>query len=104
VRFLVDAQLPARLARFLAGAGHDAIHTRDLPDGNRTTDVQIARRADADGRIVVTKDRDFRDGHSRSSRRVLLRYPQELSVAGCEAPLRRGFRFVSPRRTSRPAS
>jgi len=63
VRFLVDAQLPARLARFLADAGHDTLHTTDLPDGNRTTDAEIATLAEAQDRVVVTKDRDFRDGH-----------------------------------------
>jgi predicted nuclease of predicted toxin-antitoxin system len=63
VKFLVDAQLPARLATFLSEAGHDAVHTTQLPDGNRTTDATIAKLADRDDRIVVTKDRDFRDGH-----------------------------------------
>jgi predicted nuclease of predicted toxin-antitoxin system len=74
VRFLVDAQLPARLAAFLADAGHDALHTTQLPDGNRTTDAAIAAAADEDGRVVVTKDRDFRDGHvlSGSPRRLLV--------------------------------
>ncbi len=60
VRFLVDAQLPARLASRLAELGHDVVHTSSLPDGNRTTDQQIAGLADRDGRIVVTKDADFR--------------------------------------------
>lgn len=74
MRFLVDAQLPARLARALTDAGHDALHTTDLPDGNRTTDAQIAVLADQDGRVVVTKNRDFRDGHllSGSPRRLLV--------------------------------
>ncbi|MGH3568170.1 MAG: DUF5615 family PIN-like protein [Pseudonocardia sp.] len=63
MRFLVDAQLPARLARFLVDAGHDALHTTQLPDGNRTTDSRIGELADADDRVVVTKDRDFRDSH-----------------------------------------
>jgi predicted nuclease of predicted toxin-antitoxin system len=63
VKFLVDAQLPARLAAFLSGAGHDALHTRELLDGNRSTDSQIAQRADVDERVVVTKDRDFRETH-----------------------------------------
>jgi predicted nuclease of predicted toxin-antitoxin system len=74
VKLLIDAQLPARLAQCLNGAGHDAIHTTDLPDGNRSTDSQVARRADADGRVVVTKDQDFRDGHllSRSPRQLLI--------------------------------
>lgn len=63
MKFLVDAQLPARLARFLVDAGHDALHTSALPDGNRTSDSEINRFADDTGRIVVTKDRDFRDSH-----------------------------------------
>lgn len=63
MKLLVDAQLPVRLARHLAAAGHDVVHTMDLPDGNRTPDGEIARRADAEGRVVVSKDRDFRDGH-----------------------------------------
>jgi predicted nuclease of predicted toxin-antitoxin system len=63
VKFLIDAQLPARLARFLQDAGHDAIHTSALPAGNHTTDARIAEIADGESRVVVTKDRDFRDGH-----------------------------------------
>jgi len=31
MKFLVDSQLPVRLARFLQGVGYDTIHTRDLP-------------------------------------------------------------------------
>ena len=74
MKFLVDAQLPARLATFLAEAGHDTVHTTQLPDGNRTTDAAIAKLADRDDRIVVTKDRDFRDGHllGGSPRRLLV--------------------------------
>ena len=34
MKFLVDAQLPRRLCAVLAGRGHDAIHTLDLPDSN----------------------------------------------------------------------
>ncbi len=70
MKFLVDAQLPARLAEFLSRVGHDALHTSELPDGNRSTDSQIARRADADGRVVVTKDRDFRETHLLTDRRA----------------------------------
>jgi predicted nuclease of predicted toxin-antitoxin system len=74
VKFLVDAQLPARLADHLTAAGHDSIHTTSLPDANRTTDSEIARIADADGRIVVSKDRDFRDSH------LLQGTPQSLLI------------------------
>lgn len=74
MRFLVDAQLPVRLARQLARSGHDTRHTSELPDGNRTSDAEITRVADAEDRVVVTKDRDFRTGHlvHASPRRVLL--------------------------------
>jgi predicted nuclease of predicted toxin-antitoxin system len=74
VKFLVDAQLPAGLARFLNDTGCDALHTSELPDGNRTTDARIAEVADGEDRVVVTKDRDFRDGHllSSSPRRLLV--------------------------------
>jgi hypothetical protein len=34
MKFLVDAQLPRRLIPRLQEAGHEAIHTLDLPLGN----------------------------------------------------------------------
>jgi predicted nuclease of predicted toxin-antitoxin system len=68
VKFLVDAQLPTRVTALLTAAGHDAIHTSDLPNGNRSTDREIAERADADGRVVVSKDADFRDSHLLTGR------------------------------------
>jgi predicted nuclease of predicted toxin-antitoxin system len=37
VKFLVDAQLPWRLAVFLSDAGHDVVHTRELVEGKRTS-------------------------------------------------------------------
>lgn len=59
MKFIVDAQLPRRLARELAAAGHDARHTLDLPLGNRTPDGDIAALAAGENRVVITKDRDF---------------------------------------------
>ena len=41
MNFLVDAQLPRRMTAWLTAAGCDAMHTLDLPVGNRTTDEQI---------------------------------------------------------------
>lgn len=58
MNFLVDAQLPRRLAQLLTAAGHDAVHTRDLPDGNRTTDSAL-RAICRQQRILGTKDADF---------------------------------------------
>jgi len=59
VNWLIDAQLPARLARLLAARGEDTIHTTDLPEANRTPDATIVAVAVRDDRIVVTKDADF---------------------------------------------
>lgn len=74
MRFLIDAQLPLRLSDLLADAGHDSIHTSGLPDGNRTGDRQLAEIADSENRVVVTKDRDFRDSH------LLQNLPRQLLV------------------------
>ena len=59
MKFLVDVQLPRRFCYWLCEAGHEAIHTLDMPLGNRTPDCDVIARADAEGRIVVTKDDDF---------------------------------------------
>lgn len=59
MKFLIDAQLPNRLATWLSEAGYDARHTLDLPLGNRTPDEEVIACAMLQGRIVVTKDDDF---------------------------------------------
>jgi predicted nuclease of predicted toxin-antitoxin system len=68
MRLLIDAQLPMRLASALADLGHDVVHTSQLPLGNRTPDIEVARVADDEARVVVTKDRDFVDSHILSAR------------------------------------
>lgn len=59
MRFLVDAQLPIRMAQWLNHAGHDTRHTLELPLGNRTPDVDVVAIAVHESRVVVTKDDDF---------------------------------------------
>ncbi len=59
MKFLIDAQLPRRLATWLSAQGHDALHTLDMPSANRTQDAEIIAFAMQDDRIVVTKDDDF---------------------------------------------
>jgi predicted nuclease of predicted toxin-antitoxin system len=59
MKFLVDAQLPRRLISRLQEAGHEAIHTFDLPLGNRTPDSVINELSIREGYIVITKDADF---------------------------------------------
>lgn len=60
------------LKNWLVNRGHDAVHTRDLPDKNLTDDMEIIRIADFENRIVVSKDSDFQKLH------ILLGRPQML--------------------------
>jgi len=59
MKFLVDAQLPLRLARLLSELGYDTLHTRDLPQQNATPDLDINTLSISQQRIVITKDTDF---------------------------------------------
>src|SRR5712692_7920827 len=59
MKFMIDAQLPRRLAAQFRQAGLEAIHTLDLPDGNRTLDRVINELSIKEQYIVVTKDSDF---------------------------------------------
>ena len=88
MRFLIDAQLPRRMADWLKRAGHDAVHTLDLPDGNRTTDAGIAAFAEYEDRVVVTKDADFVDRHLLNGRpgKLLLVSTGNISNAGLKRP------------------
>ena len=61
MNFLLDAQLPRRLAFFLRERGYDVVHTLDLPRANRTTDQEINDLSARELRVVVTKDSDFVD-------------------------------------------
>ena len=61
MKFLVDAQLPRRLARVLQSAGCDTIDTKDLPRRNATPDSEINLLSIQESRIVITKYRDFID-------------------------------------------
>ena len=58
MRFLVDAQLPPALARWLADRGHDAEHVID--HRLETTDDRVIWDfAQAQDAVIVTKDEDF---------------------------------------------
>jgi predicted nuclease of predicted toxin-antitoxin system len=59
MRFLVDAHLPRRLVSRLRESGFEAIHTLDLPLGNRTPDSLINELSIRKQYIVITKDADF---------------------------------------------
>lgn len=64
MKFIVDAQLPKSLARFLSARGFDAIHTLDLPTRNATTDLEINRISLVEDRVVISKDADFYDRYT----------------------------------------
>ena len=87
MKFLVDAQLPRRLALLLIHLGHDAIHTLDLPQKNSTTDEAIIAFAITEERVVVTKDSDFVDSFlvARRPRQLLLISTGNISNAELEA-------------------
>ena len=59
MKFLIDAHLPKSLSDFLQLKGHDSIHTIELLDGNRTSDLTILDISKKENRIVISKDSDF---------------------------------------------
>ena len=58
MRFLVDAQLPPTLARFLATEGHEAVAVRDV-NLQDAEDAVLWEYASRQGLVVITKDEDF---------------------------------------------
>lgn len=93
MKFLVDAQLPRRIARRLGELGYDAVHTLELPAANRTPDAEITATAETENRIVVTKDADF--VHSF----VLYRRPPKLLLISTgTSPTHNWRRCCSPAR------
>lgn len=58
MRFLVDAQLPPALARWLVEQGHEASHVMDRGLGE-ASDSRVWEAATSLGSVIVTKDEDF---------------------------------------------
>lgn len=66
MRFLVDAQLPPALARWLCEQGHEAQHVEDV--GLRDAeDGSIWEYALTVETVIVTKDEDFAERAARDS-------------------------------------
>jgi predicted nuclease of predicted toxin-antitoxin system len=63
VKFLIDAHLPPSLRDLFHEAGHDAIHTLDLPDQNASRDSLLNEVSMHEQRVLVTKDTDFYYSH-----------------------------------------
>ena len=63
MKFLIDAHLPPSLRAVFQAAGHDAIHTLDLPDQNASREGFLNEVSMAEMRVVVTEDTDFYYSH-----------------------------------------
>ena len=69
MRFLIDAQLPPALCRWLHERGQEAVHVSEL-GLTGASDAEIAAYAEANGLILVSKDEDF----------VTLRLPDRFAL------------------------
>ncbi|NQW16646.1 MAG: DUF5615 family PIN-like protein [Chloroflexi bacterium] len=58
MRFLVDAQLPTALARWLTDQGHECVHVADIGMLD-SSDIGIWNYATQEKAVIVTKDEDF---------------------------------------------
>lgn len=58
MKFLIDAQLPPALARFMTAQGENARHVLDL-DMMEASDSAIWNLALRENLIIITKDEDF---------------------------------------------
>ena len=95
--FLIDQQLPARLAAHLNSRGHDARHVKEYPGGTTLRDTEIAAIADAEHRTVVTKDDDFRVLHLTRQRpaRILIVTCGNIATRDLLALVDRYYEFLT---------
>ncbi len=54
MKFVIDEDVPLKLLRTLQKLGHDAVRAE-----LSTPDLEIARRAKSEGRVLITLDSDF---------------------------------------------
>ncbi len=69
MKFLVDAQLPPALCRWLEARGHEAEHVTDI-GLIAASDGAIAAHSEANGATLISKDEDF----------VVLRLPDRFAL------------------------
>ena len=63
MRFICDVHISIKVAKRLKAAGCDCSHVNQLPEKWNTPDEVIARVADSEDRILITKDSDFRSSN-----------------------------------------
>ncbi|MEM6821930.1 MAG: DUF5615 family PIN-like protein [Verrucomicrobiota bacterium] len=59
MKFLIDSQLPKRLAEAITASGYDALHVDDFPTGSKTSDNAVMKIATKENRILVSRDCAF---------------------------------------------
>ena len=98
MNFLIDAQLPPDLVLELSRRGHDAVHVSDI-GMIAAPDTEIWERALEEGRILLTKDRDFAEWAAvrRPAPRVVWIRTGNLSRAAQTEHLRRNWLRVETR-------
>jgi predicted nuclease of predicted toxin-antitoxin system len=57
MKFLADAHIGVEMVAMLRDLSHDCTDGSTIPP--RLPDVEVLRRAAADGRVVITADKDF---------------------------------------------
>jgi predicted nuclease of predicted toxin-antitoxin system len=62
-KFIIDTQLPPKLARHLCKKNFESIHTTYFKNGHLLSDKQIIEIAIKQEWIVITKDNDFLDNY-----------------------------------------
>jgi len=80
--FLVDANLPPLLARWLTQRGHPSRHVIDVLEGS-ASDADVWNHAAAHDMVIITKDEDF-----AIHRDLALQGPRSYGFDGETAPTR----------------
>jgi predicted nuclease of predicted toxin-antitoxin system len=57
MKFLADAHISVEMIAMLCDLGHDCLDSAAIP--HRMPDVDVLRMAAADGRVLLTADKDF---------------------------------------------
>jgi predicted nuclease of predicted toxin-antitoxin system len=73
MKFICDVHISYKLVKFLNDAGHEAIHVNQILDKWFSSDQGIAKYADSNAYIVISKDSDFRDSYfiSKSPHKII---------------------------------
>jgi predicted nuclease of predicted toxin-antitoxin system len=63
LKYLIDAQLPLHLKKYLEYYNIDALHLLELDPTGTMSDASMSKLADIQNRVVISKDIDFYNSH-----------------------------------------